>query len=68
MARLAARLERARPESWAYEAPVKLVMPVLTLMLVDVGYVARMTRASMAEVMASAYVRTAVLKGCPTGA
>jgi peptide/nickel transport system permease protein len=52
-------------ESWAYQAPLKLVMPVLTLMLVDVGYVARMTRASMAEVMASAYVRTAILKGLP---
>jgi peptide/nickel transport system permease protein len=52
-------------ETWAYEAPLKLIMPVLTLMLVDVGYVARMTRASMAEVMASAYVRTAILKGLP---
>jgi peptide/nickel transport system permease protein len=52
-------------ETWAYQAPAKLVMPVLTLMLVDIGYVARMTRASMAEVMASAYVRTAVLKGLP---
>jgi peptide/nickel transport system permease protein len=52
-------------EAWAYQAPVKLIMPVLTLMLVDVGYVARMTRASMAEVMNSAYVRTAILKGLP---
>jgi peptide/nickel transport system permease protein len=52
-------------ETWAYQAPAKLVMPVLTLMLVDVGYVARMTRASMAEVMSSAYVRTAILKGLP---
>jgi peptide/nickel transport system permease protein len=52
-------------ETWAYQAPLKLVMPVLALMLVDVGYVARMTRASMAEVMGSAYVRTAILKGLP---
>jgi peptide/nickel transport system permease protein len=52
-------------ETWAYQAPLKLVMPVLALLLVDVGYVARMTRASMAEVMGSAYVRTAVLKGLP---
>jgi peptide/nickel transport system permease protein len=44
---------------------VKLIMPVLTLMLVDIGYVARMTRASMAEVMSSGYVRTAILKGLP---
>ncbi len=54
-------------ETWAYQAPLKLIMPVLTLMLVDVGYVTRMTRASMAEVMASAYVRTAILKGLPYG-
>ncbi|MBI3457726.1 MAG: ABC transporter permease [Candidatus Rokubacteria bacterium] len=52
-------------ETWAYQAPLKLIMPVLALVLVDVGYVARMTRVSMAEVMASAYVRTAILKGLP---
>jgi peptide/nickel transport system permease protein len=33
--------------------------------LYDFGYVARMTRASVAEVMTSQYVRTAVLKGIP---
>jgi peptide/nickel transport system permease protein len=38
---------------------------VLTLVLYDFGYVARMTRASVAEVMTSQYVRTAVLKGIP---
>ena len=42
-----------------------LVLPVLTLVLYDFGYVARMTRASMAEVMTSQYIRTAVLKGMP---
>jgi peptide/nickel transport system permease protein len=42
-----------------------LVLPVLTLVLYDFGYVARMTRASVAEVMTSQYVRTAVLKGLP---
>jgi peptide/nickel transport system permease protein len=41
------------------------VLPVLTLVLYDFGYVARMTRASVAEVMTSQYVRTAVLKGIP---
>src|SRR5215210_751731 len=35
-----------------------LVLPVLTLVLYDFGYVARMTRASVAEVMTSQYVRT----------
>jgi peptide/nickel transport system permease protein len=42
-----------------------MVLPVLTLTLVEVGYVARMTRASMVEVMNAPYIRTAVLKGLP---
>jgi peptide/nickel transport system permease protein len=42
-----------------------MVLPVLTLVLYDFGYVARMTRASVAEVMTSQYVRTAILKGIP---
>lgn len=42
-----------------------LVLPVMTLVIYDFGYVARMTRASMAEVMTSQYIRTAVLKGIP---
>lgn len=43
----------------------QLVMPVLVLLIYDVGYVARITRASMAEVMARPYVRAARLKGLP---
>ena len=43
----------------------ELVLPVLTLVIYDFGYVARMTRASMAEVMTSQYIRTAILKGIP---
>ncbi len=43
----------------------QLIMPVLVLFLYDFGYVARMTRASMAEVMTTPYIRTAVLKGLP---
>lgn len=42
-----------------------LVLPVLTLTAVELGYVARMTRASMVEVMNSPYIRTAILKGMP---
>ncbi|MDF1855797.1 ABC transporter permease [Pseudooceanicola sp.] len=38
-------------------------LPVLTIALYGIGYVARMTRASMAEVMTAQYVRTARLKG-----
>jgi peptide/nickel transport system permease protein len=43
----------------------QLVLPVMVLVLYDFGYVARMTRASMAEVMMTHYIRTAVLKGLP---
>ncbi|MCU0895272.1 MAG: ABC transporter permease [Rhodospirillales bacterium] len=43
----------------------QLVLPVLVLVLYDFGYVARMTRASMAEVMTQPYIRTAELKGLP---
>jgi peptide/nickel transport system permease protein len=43
----------------------QMVLPVGVLLLYDFGYVARMTRASMAEVMQSQYVRTATLKGLP---
>lgn len=42
-----------------------MVLPVMVLVLYDFGYVARMTRASMAEVMTTHYIRTAVLKGLP---
>ena len=38
-------------------------LPVLTISLYGVGYIARMTRASMAEVMTAQYIRTARLKG-----
>ncbi|MFO1047018.1 MAG: ABC transporter permease [Geminicoccaceae bacterium] len=46
-------------------SPVELILPVMVLVLYDFGYVARMTRASMAEVMTSQYIRTAILKGLP---
>ena len=43
----------------------QMVLPVAVLVTYDVGYVARMTRASMAEVMTTPYIRTAFLKGLP---
>ncbi|MBT3486733.1 MAG: ABC transporter permease [Desulfobacula sp.] len=43
----------------------QLLLPAMVLVVYDFGYVARMTRASMAEVMTSQYVRSAVLKGLP---
>jgi peptide/nickel transport system permease protein len=47
------------------ENPTLLALPVLTLTAVELGYVIRMTRASMVEVMGSPYIRTAILKGMP---
>jgi peptide/nickel transport system permease protein len=43
----------------------QLVLPVMVLVTYDFGYVTRMMRASMAEVMTQPYIRTAVLKGLP---
>ena len=39
------------------------LLPVLTIALFSIGYIARMTRASMTEVMTAQYIRTARLKG-----
>ncbi len=41
----------------------EVVLPVAVLVIYNFGYYTRMTRASMAEVMTSQYVRTAILKG-----
>lgn len=38
-------------------------LPVITISLYGMGYIARMTRASMTEVMTAQYIRTARLKG-----
>ncbi|HDP24105.1 MAG TPA: ABC transporter permease [Deltaproteobacteria bacterium] len=42
-----------------------LILPVLTLTLIELGYILRITRASMVEVMRAPYIRTAFLKGLP---
>jgi peptide/nickel transport system permease protein len=42
---------------------VNFTLPVLTIALYGMGYIARMTRASMVEVMTAQYIRTARLKG-----
>ncbi len=42
-----------------------LVLPIATLTLIELGYVLRITRASMVEVMNASYIRTAFLKGLP---
>lgn len=43
-----------------------LVLPVLTLALTQVAYIARLTRGSMIEVLRSNYIRTARAQGLPT--
>jgi peptide/nickel transport system permease protein len=50
-------------DSAIYKSPNLLILPILTASLVEIGYVLRMTRASVVEVKNSAYVRTAILKG-----
>jgi peptide/nickel transport system permease protein len=52
-----------RGTGWSLAA--QLVLPVIVLTLYDSGYVARMVRGSMAEVMNKPFIRTAVLKGLP---
>jgi peptide/nickel transport system permease protein len=52
-------------EKAPWERPDMLILPVLTLALIELGYVLRITRASMVEVMRSPYIRTAFLKGLP---
>ncbi len=48
---------------WSFAS--QMVLPVTVLVLYDFGYVARMVRGSMVEVMTKHYIRTAILKGLP---
>jgi len=48
-----------------FENPRMLTLPIITLTLIELGYVLRITRASMVEVMRTNYIRTATLKGLP---
>ena len=48
-----------------FQDPKLIALPVLTLTAVELGYIARMTRASMVEVMGTSYIRTAIIKGMP---
>ncbi|MDP6647576.1 MAG: ABC transporter permease [Dehalococcoidales bacterium] len=53
------------PGSSPLTRPQILIMPTLTLTGVIFGYVMRMTRANVIEVLQCNYVRTAILKGLP---
>jgi peptide/nickel transport system permease protein len=50
-------------EDAPWTRPDMLVLPVATLTLIELGYVLRITRASMVDVMKAPYIRTAFLKG-----
>jgi peptide/nickel transport system permease protein len=52
----------AMDDGWSFR---QLILPVLTILIYDIGYFVRMTRTTVAEVMGSQYIRTAVLKGLP---
>jgi len=47
------------------DSPAGIVLPALTLGLLSVGLIARMTRSSLLEVLGQDYVRTARAKGVP---
>jgi len=53
------------PGTWPWEQPEKLVLPVLSLLIVVVPYIMRMTRAATIEALESEYVQMARLKGAP---
>ena len=51
------------PDASFLESFPKLILPMLALSFDEIGYLTRFTRVSMAEVMESDYIRTAMLKG-----
>lgn len=53
------------PSSTFRDALPHLVLPAITVSLVNLGYIIRMTRASTIDVLRSDYTRTAELKGLP---
>ncbi len=55
---------RALPAAGA-DSPQSVILPAVTLALFSIGLIARMTRASMLEVLGQDYVRTARAKGAP---
>lgn len=57
------------PAGWSgNEGVARMILPVIALALPQVAYIARLTRASMADVLASDFIRTARAQGLGTGA
>jgi peptide/nickel transport system permease protein len=55
------------PGARLVEALPQMIMPAVTVSLIELGYIIRMTRASMIDVLKADYVRAAHLKGLPRG-
>ena len=51
------------PEAGLLEALPRLILPGITVSLVSLAYITRMTRSATAEVLSTDYVRSAYLKG-----
>ena len=57
------------PAGWSGNAgPGRFVLPVVSLALPQIAYIARLTRASMIDVLASDFIRTARAQGLGTAA
>ena len=55
------------PAGWSSSGgAARLILPVVALALPQIAYIARLTRASMIDVLASAYIRTARAQGLGT--
>jgi peptide/nickel transport system permease protein len=53
------------PEAGVFEQLRHLILPILPLVFVFFGYIARMARAGTVEALDADYTRTAILKGLP---
>ena len=51
---------------WNQGAMQNQILPIITLALPQIAYIARISRGSMIEILSSAYIRTAFSKGLPT--
>lgn len=63
--RLLPSVTLSRPGEPVWSQPAQLVLPVLTLALVVIPYVVRMTRATLSEALDGGFVEMARLKGLP---
>jgi peptide/nickel transport system permease protein len=55
------------PDAGLMEALPQMILPAVTVSLIELGYIIRMTRSSTIDVLKADYVRAAHLKGLPRG-